>query len=108
MFTREDGRALRPGSVTQTFDRRVARAGVRRIVIHGLRHMHATLLLAAGVHPKVVQERLGHSSVQITLDVYSHATRGMQDDAAALIGALVLGDQPSGERARDRADISLT
>ena len=50
-----------------------------------------------------IKERLGHSSVQITLDVYSHATKGMQDDAAALIGTLVLGD---GESHRQRAYIS--
>jgi integrase len=69
-----------------------------------LRHTHATLLLAAGVHPKVVQERLGHSSVQISLDVYSHATKGMQDDAAAFIGSLVLGARD--ETRRQNADIS--
>jgi integrase len=56
------------------------------------------------VHPKVVQERLGHSSVQITLDVYSHATKGMQDDAAAFIGSLVLG--ATHESRRQNADIS--
>jgi integrase len=98
VFTREDGTAMRPSTLTQTFDRRVARVPVPRIVLHDLRHTHATLLLAAGVHPKVVQERLGHSSIQITLDIYSHVTPGMQEDAAALIGALVLGDrEPLGE-----------
>jgi integrase len=109
VFTREDGQALRPSTVTQTFDRRVARLPVPRIRFHDLRHSHATLLLARGTHPKVVQERLGHSSIQITLDVYSHIAPGMQQDAAALIGALVLGDgDPSEGRGRDRADISLT
>ncbi|MDP9335969.1 MAG: site-specific integrase [Actinomycetota bacterium] len=109
VFTREDGQALRPSTVTQTFDRRVARLPVPRIRLHDLRHTHATLLLARGTHPKVVQERLGHSSVQITLDVYSHIAPGMQQDAAALIGAFVLGDHdPVEDRARDRADISLT
>ena len=93
LFTREDGQAMRPGTPTQTFDRRVAQVPVRRIRLHDLRHTHATLLLAAGTHPKVVQERLGHASVQITLDVYSRVTEGMQEDAAALIGSLVLGGQ---------------
>ncbi len=63
VFTAEDGNAMRPGHLTQTFDRRAKRAGVPVIRLHDLRHTHATLLLAGGAHPKVVQERLGHSSV---------------------------------------------
>jgi integrase len=50
--------------------------------LHDLRHSHATHLLASGVHPKVAQERLGHSSVAITLDLYSHVLPGMQAEAA--------------------------
>jgi integrase len=62
------------------------------IRFHDLRHTHATLMLGAGVHPKVVQERLGHTSIQITLDTYSHVMPGMQADAAARIGTLVFGN----------------
>ena len=51
--------------------------------------MHATLALAAGVHPKVVSERLGHASITITLDTYSHAIPAMQETAAELVAALV-------------------
>ncbi len=54
---------------------------------HDLRHSHATHLLRAGVHPKVVSERLGHSSVGITLDTYSHVLPGMQQDAVRLVDA---------------------
>jgi len=54
-----------------------------------LRHPHATHLLANGIHPKVAQERLGHSSVGITLDLYGHVRPGMQDDAAAKIDAAI-------------------
>jgi integrase len=61
------------------------------IRFHDLRHTHASLLLKAGVHPKVVQERLGHSSIAITLDIYSHVAPGMQEAAAAQLGALVFG-----------------
>jgi integrase len=50
---------------------------------HDLRHSHATHLLVAGVHPKVAQERLGHSTITTTLDLYSHVTETMQEDAAA-------------------------
>ncbi len=66
------------------------RAGaVSPITLHGLRHTHATLLLAAGVNPRVVSERLGHSSVAFTLDVYGHVLDGQQADAAAAAAALV-------------------
>ncbi|GGE58320.1 tyrosine-type recombinase/integrase [Priestia taiwanensis] len=57
-------------------------AGVPRIRIHDLRHTHATLMLEAGEHPKIVQDRLGHSSIQMTLDKYSHVTENMQQKAA--------------------------
>jgi integrase len=57
------------------------------IRLHGLRHSHATQLLAQGVHPKITQERLGHSSISITLDLYSHVLPGMQEDAAAKVDA---------------------
>jgi integrase len=53
--------------------------------LHDLRHSHATYLLAAGVHPKVASERLGHSKVGITLDLYSHVLPGMQAEAAAAV-----------------------
>ena len=49
---------------------------------HDLRHTHASLMLRQGVHPKVVSERLGHATVSITLDVYSHVTPGIQEAAA--------------------------
>ena len=69
----------------------VKSSSVPSIRFHDLRHTHATLLLEAGVHPKVVQERLGHSSISITLDLYSHVTPGMQEDAAAKLGETVFG-----------------
>jgi integrase len=56
---------------------------IPRVRFHDLRHSHATQLLLAGVHPKVAQERLGHSSISVTLDLYSHVTETMQEDAAA-------------------------
>jgi len=57
---------------------------------HDLRRTHATLALRAGIHPKVVSERLGHATVSITLDTYSHAIPAMQEEAAQLIAGLVL------------------
>jgi integrase len=58
-----------------------------QIRFHDLRHTHATQLLLAGVHPRIAQERLGHASVALTLDLYSHVTATMQEDAAAKIDA---------------------
>jgi len=60
---------------------------------HSLRHLHATLLLQGGIHPKVVQERLGHSRIDITLDIYSHVLPGMLKPAAAAMDRL-LGPDP--------------
>ena len=61
----------------------------QKVRFHDLRHTHTTLLLRQGVHPKVVSERLGHSTINITLDTYSHVMPDMQDEAAEkLDGAL--------------------
>jgi integrase len=89
VFTREDGTDLHPSRVSETFDRLVKRSGLPRVRLHDLRHGHCTLALAAGVHPKVVQERLGHSSVAFTLDRYSHVVPAMQEDAADTVARLV-------------------
>jgi len=57
-------------------------AGLPHIRFHDLRHTHATLMLKAGVHPKIVQERLGHGSIAVILDTYSHVVSGLQETAA--------------------------
>lgn len=57
-------------------------AGVKVIRLHDARHSHASLMLKAGIHPKIVQERLGHSTIAMTLDTYSHVTPGLQQAAA--------------------------
>ena len=81
---------MRPHSLGQEWVRFLARnARLPRIRFHDLRHAHATHLLSSGVHPKVASERLGHSKVGITLDLYSHVLPNMQADAAAVVdGAL--------------------
>jgi integrase len=79
---RADGRPLQPRSLTHAFKFFVRKLGLARVRLHDLRHSHATHLLASGVHPKVAQERLGHASVAITLDLYSHVLPGMQAEAA--------------------------
>jgi len=85
-----DGSPLLPHSIGQEWVRFLERnRRLPRIRFHDLRHAHATHLLASGVHPKVASERLGHSKVGITLDLYSHVLPNMQADAAAIVdGAL--------------------
>ena len=71
------------------FRRLIAAAGVRAIPFHGLRHTCATLLLQAGVPVHVVQERLGHTRIEMTLGIYAHALPAMQQDADAKLAALL-------------------
>jgi integrase len=81
-----DGTPLRPHSLGQEWVRFLARTpALPRIRFHDLRHAHATHMLANGVHPKIASERLGHSKIGITLDLYSHVIPGMQEDAAARV-----------------------
>jgi ABC-type Fe3+-hydroxamate transport system substrate-binding protein len=89
VFTNDIGEPLRPGSIGQAFMRLVKSSGVRTIRLHDLRHTHASHLLAAGVNAKVVSERLGHSSVSFTLDVYGQVMPGQQAEAAALAASLL-------------------
>ena len=96
VFTRIDGDPIWPDSVTKMFGRIVARARIRPITFHGLRHTHATDLLRAGVHPKIASERLGHASIAITMDTYSHAMPGLQEDAAQRIDAALRATLPKG------------
>jgi integrase len=80
-----DGSPLQPNSLSHEWVRQIGKIGLPRIRYHDLRHAHATHLLLSGVHPKVASERLGHSKVGITLDLYSHVLPGMQEDAAARV-----------------------
>jgi integrase len=91
-FTDEVGRPVRPEWFSKEFGRVVAASGVPRIRLHDVRHTYATLALKAGVHPKVVSERLGHSTIAITLDLYSHVTPGMARGAADLVAEKIFGD----------------
>lgn len=92
LCSRADGAPLQPRSLTHEFSRLAARQnGFPRIRYHDLRHSHATELLRAGVHPKVAQERLGHSTISTTFDLYSHVTDTMQSDAADRLDAAFRG-----------------
>jgi integrase len=91
VVTRPDGLPLRPHSLGQEWVRFLTGNGaLPRIRFHDLRHAHATHLLSSGVHPKIASERLGHSKVGITLDLYSHVLPNMQADAAAIVDAALM------------------
>ena len=80
---RAAGPPHQPRSLTHEFTYLIGRMkDIPRVRFHDLRHSHATQLLSAGVHPKIAQERLGHSTITTTMDLYSHVTKTMQEDAA--------------------------
>jgi integrase len=89
VFANEMGGHLHPNVLYRQFRSLITRAGVPTIRFHDLRHTSATLLLAEGVHGKIVQERLGHSNIAMTLDLYSHVSADMQRDAAQRLEAVL-------------------
>ena len=91
VFSEVDGTMIHPQTLALRFAAIAERADVSVIGLHGLRHAHATLALEAGVPLKVLSERLGHASIQITADTYQHALEHPQHDAAEAIGALLGG-----------------
>jgi len=82
VFSHYDGSPLLLDTVTHAWIKLVRRCGLHGIRLHDARHTHASLMLKQGIHPKIVQERLGHGSIQITLDTYSHVAPGLQQAAA--------------------------
>jgi integrase len=85
LVTKADGNPVQPRSLTHEWMRLASNGALRRIRFHDLRHSHATHLLGSEVHPKIASERLGHSKVGITLDLYSHVMPGMQEEAVARV-----------------------
>ena len=94
VFAGLNGQPVNPASFSATFERLVTRSGLPRIRVHDLRHSYATIALRVGVHPAIVSERLGHSSIAITIDLYSHVMPSMQRDGADAVARLVLPDSP--------------
>ncbi len=89
VFPSEAGTPLEDRRIHLVFKRLCEKAEVKKIRPYDLRHCSASFLLAAGVHPKVVAERLGHSSVTLTLNTYSHLLPSIQRDAAETLGKLL-------------------
>ena len=82
VFCHADGSPFYPNTASKRFSELVKKARIPHVRLHDMRHTHATLMLKEGVNPKTVAERLGHSSVVITLDTYSHVLPGLQEEAA--------------------------
>ena len=82
IFSDHEGKPLLPDTISHAWAKLVKRAGLEHIRLHDARHTHASLLLKQSVHPKVVQERLGHATISTTLDLYSHVSPGLQEAAA--------------------------
>ena len=89
VFTQLDGSPIGPDRVSKEFPKLVRAEGLPHLTFHGLRHAHATLALSAGVNPKIVSERLGHSSISVTIDILP----GMQEEAALAVEQLL--DRPA-------------
>jgi integrase len=100
VFTNEVGAPVHPSSLSRLFESSVRRSGLPRIRLHDLRHTYATVALAAGVHPKIVSERLGHATIAVTLDLYSHVTPAIDAEAAALVASKIFDHRNAGEPER--------
>ena len=91
VFTQPDGSPVDPDIISKRFPKLVKTNGLPHLTFHGLRHAYASLALLAGVSPKVVSECLGHSSIAITMDIYSHCMPGMKAEAALAVERMLDG-----------------
>ena len=98
VFGKEDGTPYHPQRITQAFARKAKAAGLPAIRLHDVRHSYATAGLEAGVPLKVMSERLGHSSISITGDLYTHVTEQSDQDAADRTAAFILGSAKRAKR----------
>lgn len=96
VFTTATGRPIEPRNLNTAFGRLVARAGVRKIRFHDLRHTCATLLLARDVSPRTVMDILGHSQIAVTMDIYAHVSPAMHHEALGQIDAALTTPNEAG------------
>lgn len=102
LFVWASGKPLHPDTITALFHKHCEAAGLPRIRLHDVRHSYATAALKAGISPKIVSERLGHSASSFTMDVYTHVIPGMDEAAANMVAALILAQPDSdGDNASD-------
>jgi len=105
VFCQHDGKPWLPDSITHAWARLAKRIGLKGIRLHDARHTHASLMLKQGVHPKIVQERLGHASITITLDTYSHVAPGLQQAAANRFDDIVIQGKKSHVESTSKQEI---
>ena len=98
LFVWPDGTPLHPDTVTTLFGKHLKAAGLPKIRLHDVRHSYATAALRAGISPKIVSERLGHTNVAFTMQTYMHVIPGMDAAAADEIATLILGERTSGRQ----------
>ena len=89
VFAQKNGNPIQPSEMARNFRKLIESTDLPYIRFHDLRHTHATLLLQQGVHPKIVSERLGHSTIGITMDTYTHVLPNMQKEAAQQFEQLI-------------------
>jgi len=82
VFSTIDGFPLRPNTISLAWSNLAKKSGISASRLHDARHNHASIMLKAGIHPRIVQERLGHSTIAITLDTHSHISPGVQEASA--------------------------
>ena len=93
VFAQADGTPIDPHSLNLYFSQALRQAGLPPIRLHDARHTYATWMLEQGISPKVVQTMLGHSSISVTLDIYSHVSLDLERQAAAKLNAALMGGQ---------------
>jgi integrase len=93
VFTWLDGSPIHPLRFSRWFEQHARRASLPRIRLHDLRHSYASAALAAGVPAKVISERLGHATIAVTMDIYSHVLPGLDREAADAVARLILGGE---------------
>ena len=94
LFIRENGNPVHPATITKMFHRIVKKQGLPKIRLHDVRHSYASAALEAGVPMKIVSDRLGHASIRITSDTYSHVRPDIDQAAAELIAGVILNSKP--------------
>ncbi len=95
VFTWPDGQMVEPGYLSKHFLKLIRKSGIPNIHFHSLRHTYASMMLQADVHPKVVQEIIGHSTIGMTLDTYSHVMPGLKEAAAEKLNGFTQIKKPS-------------
>ena len=90
VFCTKRGTAFGSRNILAYFHAALEKAGLPKVSLHSLRHLHATILLKAGLHPKIVQSRLGHTQIGMMMDIYSHIMPGMDEKATDVFTAILL------------------